>query len=71
MLDQINQMWKALPFESKKFWERKGRGGRAAFSKVPILAMRSLKRTLKSGSEGAVVKQSDNFKWMNSKIQQS
>lgn len=44
-------MWRKLPLESKRFWERKGRGGAPKFVKIPDNTVKKLKSTLKSGIE--------------------
>jgi hypothetical protein len=49
-LDQIKVNWRQLPHESKKYWERKGRGGVPKFQKIPTESMSQLKKVLKSGS---------------------
>lgn len=49
-LPEIDARWKNLPIESKKYWERKGRGGAPRIKKSTLETSR-LKRILKSGSD--------------------
>jgi hypothetical protein len=41
-----------LPFESKKFWEIKGRGGRQINRKTATQAFIKIRKVLKQGSDG-------------------
>jgi hypothetical protein len=66
-LVQIQQMWRQLPYESKKYWELKGRGGVIKMRKLPNESISQLKKVMKSGS----VKKTDetvNLTWMDTSI---
>ena len=69
-LDQIKIRWRALPFESKKFWEIKGRGGRQINRKTATQAFIKTKIVLKKGSDGGQ-RISPPLKWMNSSMKYS
>lgn len=47
---QIDARWKQLTIESKKYWERMGRGGGPRIKKSTLETSR-LKKILKSGSD--------------------
>lgn len=55
-------MWKRLPFESKMYWERLGRGGNPKYGKLSRKVISKLRKTLKAGAEdnGANVKVGSN-----------
>ena len=48
LLEEINQNWKKLPHESKKYWEVIGRGTR---TRARIGSHQKLKKVMKSGSQ--------------------
>lgn len=63
--DQIKARWRALPFESKKFWEIKGRGGRQINQKIATQAFIKTKKVLKQGSDSTQRINNLPLKWMN------
>ncbi len=69
-LDQIKTRWRALPFESKKFWEIKGRGGRQINRKTATQAFIKIRKVLKQGSDGGQ-RINPPLKWMNSSMKYS
>ena len=50
--EQIKANWVNLPHESKQYWSKIGRGGVATASKTSKEYVVSLKKVMKSGSEG-------------------
>lgn len=65
-LEQIKLFWKLLPFESKKYWEKRGRGG--DLKRLPAGSLRRLRKTMRSGSEETAAENENRLKWMNSPI---